>query len=222
MLAIATLHFTAMTAMNITPFALSETPLRPEDLRALALATALVYGFGGQLAIPPRQLRTRAFGMIVRTDVNVGDHVRAGQVVVVMEEMKMENEVRKIMHHAAFRASVTCVRVPIYRAHSVAVTAEFSKPVSVEAAREVFANAPGLDIVDNPEKSEYPLPLYVAERDNCQVGRIRKDCALDNGLAFWVAGFVLLILDLRSNVKWKDESWRRRPRKRSAQRCTHA
>jgi aspartate-semialdehyde dehydrogenase len=108
------------------------------------------------------------------------------------EEMKMENEGRKIMHHPTFRASVTCVRVPVYRAHSVAVSAEFHKPVSVEAAREVFSRAPGLDIVDTPEKSEYPLPLYVAERDNCQVGRIRKDCALDNGLCFWVVGDQLL------------------------------
>src|SRR6201987_6133543 len=75
------------------------------------------------------------------------------------EEMKMENEGRKIMHHPNFHASVTCVRVPVYRSHSVAVNAEFEKPISVEAAREVFAKAPGLDIVDNPEKSEYPLPL---------------------------------------------------------------
>jgi aspartate-semialdehyde dehydrogenase len=54
------------------------------------------------------------------------------------------------------------VRVPVYRAHSVAISAEFQKPVTVEAAREVLAKAPGVDIVDNPEKSEYPLPLYVA------------------------------------------------------------
>jgi aspartate-semialdehyde dehydrogenase len=108
------------------------------------------------------------------------------------EEMKLENEGRKIMHHPAFRASVTCVRVPVYRAHSVAITAEFDQPVSVEAAREVFSKAPGLDIVDNPEKSEYPLPLYAAERDNCQVGRIRQDCAMDNGLCFWVVGDQLL------------------------------
>jgi aspartate-semialdehyde dehydrogenase len=108
------------------------------------------------------------------------------------EEMKMENEGRKIMHHPSFRASVTCVRVPVYRAHSVAVSAEFKKPVTVEAAREVLSHAPGLDIVDTPEKAEYPLPLYVAEKDNCQVGRIRKDCALDNGLCFWVVGDQLL------------------------------
>ena len=108
------------------------------------------------------------------------------------EEMKMENEGRKIMHHPAFRASVTCVRVPVYRAHSVAISAEFEKPITVESARDVLSRAPGLDIVDTPEKSEYPLPLYVAEKDNCQVGRIRKDCAMDNGLCFWVCGDQLL------------------------------
>jgi len=108
------------------------------------------------------------------------------------EEMKMENEGRKIMHHPTFRASVTCVRVPVYRAHSVAVSAEFEKPVTVESARAVLLKAPGLDVVDNPEKKEYPLPLYVAEHYNCQVGRLRQDCALDNGLCFWVAGDQLL------------------------------
>lgn len=108
------------------------------------------------------------------------------------EEMKMENEGRKIMHHPAFRASVTCVRVPVYRAHSVAVSAEFEKPVSVESARDVLSRAPGIDVVDAPEKKEYPLPLHAAEKYNCQVGRIRMDRALDNGLCFWVAGDQLL------------------------------
>jgi aspartate-semialdehyde dehydrogenase len=108
------------------------------------------------------------------------------------EEMKMENEGRKIMHHPTFRASVTCVRVPVYRSHSVAVSAEFEKPVSVEAAREVLRRAPGLDVVDEPEKNRYPMPLFTSEKDHCEVGRLRKDCALDNGLAFWVSGDQLL------------------------------
>jgi aspartate-semialdehyde dehydrogenase len=108
------------------------------------------------------------------------------------EEMKMENEGRKIMHHPAFRASVTCVRVPVYRAHSVAVSAEFAKPVTVDSARAVLSRAPGLDLVDDPEKKEYPMPLYTAEKYNCQVGRIREDCALENGLCFWVSGDQLL------------------------------
>jgi len=108
------------------------------------------------------------------------------------EEMKMENEGRKIMHHPAFRASVTCVRVPVYRAHSVAVSAEFAKPVTVAAALAVLKQAPGLDVVDEPAKSVYPMPLFTAEKDNCAVGRLRLDCALDNGLCFWVSGDQLL------------------------------
>ncbi|HEX8296599.1 MAG TPA: aspartate-semialdehyde dehydrogenase [Chthoniobacteraceae bacterium] len=108
------------------------------------------------------------------------------------EEMKMQNEGRRIMHHPTFKASVTCVRVPVYRAHSVAINAEFERPVSVQEARAALAKAPGLDLVDEPSKAEYPLPLYAAERDNCQVGRLRLDCALDNGLAFWISGDQLL------------------------------
>jgi aspartate-semialdehyde dehydrogenase len=108
------------------------------------------------------------------------------------EEMKMQNEGRKIMHHPTFRASVTCVRVPVYRAHSVAVSAEFEKPVSVDAAREVLKKAPGLDVVDDTANNQYPLPLYAAEKDNCEVGRLRLDCAMENGLAFWVSGDQLL------------------------------
>jgi aspartate-semialdehyde dehydrogenase len=108
------------------------------------------------------------------------------------EEMKMQNEGRKIMHLPEFRASVTCVRVPVYRAHSVAISAEFEKPVSVEQAREVLAKAPGLELVDEPHNNRYPMPLDVAGKDNCQVGRVRRDCALENGLAFWVSGDQLL------------------------------
>lgn len=108
------------------------------------------------------------------------------------EEMKMQNEGRRIMHHPDFRASVTCVRVPVYRAHSVAINAEFERPVSVEVAREAIRNAPGIDLVDVPERSEYPLPLVCAEQDNCQAGRFRVDCAMENGLAFWVSGDQLL------------------------------
>ncbi len=108
------------------------------------------------------------------------------------EEMKMENEGRKIMHHPKFRASVTCVRVPVFRAHSIAVSAEFEKPVTPEAARKVLSKAPGIKLVDDPTLKQYPLALDVAGKDDCAVGRIRKDCALDNGLAFWIAGDQLL------------------------------
>jgi aspartate-semialdehyde dehydrogenase len=108
------------------------------------------------------------------------------------EEMKMQNEGRKIMHLPEFCASVTCVRVPVYRAHSVAVNAEFERPVSVERAREVLAKAPGIELVDEPQSNRYPMPLNVTGKDNCQVGRLRVDCALENGLSFWVSGDQLL------------------------------
>jgi len=108
------------------------------------------------------------------------------------EEMKMVHESRKIMRLPGFQASVTCVRVPVYRAHSIAVSAEFEKPVSVERAREAIAAAPGIDLNDDIAGNGYPLPLELAGQDNCQVGRIRKDCAMENGLSFWVAGDQLL------------------------------
>jgi aspartate-semialdehyde dehydrogenase len=108
------------------------------------------------------------------------------------EEVKMQDETRKIMHLPDLRVSATCVRVPIYRAHSVAVTAEFERPVSVEQAREVLSEAPGLELVDEPDSNHYPMPLNVAGKDNCEVGRVRLDCALDNGLSFWVSGDQLL------------------------------
>ncbi len=108
------------------------------------------------------------------------------------EEAKMQDETRKIMHLPELRVSTTCVRVPVYRAHSVAVSAEFERSVSVEQAREVLAKAPGLELVDEPQSNRYPMPLSVAGKDNCQVGRVRLDCAFENGLSFWVSGDQLL------------------------------
>jgi len=108
------------------------------------------------------------------------------------EEMKMQNEGRRILHLPEFKASVTCVRVPVYRAHSVAINAEFERPVSIEEALEALRAAPGLKVVDDPANAQYPMPVNVAGRDDCEVGRVRLDCALENGLAFWVAGDQLL------------------------------
>jgi aspartate-semialdehyde dehydrogenase len=108
------------------------------------------------------------------------------------EEAKMQDETQKIMHLPELRVSATCVRVPVYRAHSVAVSAEFENPISVEQAREVLAKAPGLELVDEPQSNRYPMPLGVAGKDNCQVGRVRLDCAFEKGLSFWVSGDQLL------------------------------
>lgn len=104
------------------------------------------------------------------------------------EETKMAQESRKIMGLPALKVSATCVRVPVVRAHSVAINAEFERPVSVEAARAAIAGFSGAQLVDEPAKSGYPTPLDFSRKVKCGVGRIRLDSALENGLALWVSG----------------------------------
>ena len=100
------------------------------------------------------------------------------------EEMKMYHETRKIMH-SDIEVSATCVRVPVMRAHSESTWIETERPISIEEAREAFANAEGIILQDNPAEKEYPMPLFVADKDPVYVGRIRKDLANPNGLTFW-------------------------------------
>jgi len=104
------------------------------------------------------------------------------------EETKMMLESRKIMGLPALKVSATCVRVPVVRAHSVAVNAEFERPVSVAAAREAIAAFAGAELVDEPARQVYPTPLDFSKKVKCGVGRIRLDTALENGLALWVSG----------------------------------
>jgi aspartate-semialdehyde dehydrogenase len=104
------------------------------------------------------------------------------------EETKMMLESRKIMGLPSLPVSATCVRVPVVRAHSVAINAEFERPVSVEKAREAIAAFAGAELMDDPAKAEYPTPLEFSSKVKCGVGRIRVDTALTNGLALWVSG----------------------------------
>ena len=103
------------------------------------------------------------------------------------EEMKMYWETQKIMHTDA-KVSTTCVRVPVARAHSEAIWIETEKPLSVEEVKKAFNEFEGLTVIDNPTNNEYPMPLFVAGKDDVYVGRIRKDIANENGLAFWCVG----------------------------------
>ncbi|MCZ6672521.1 MAG: aspartate-semialdehyde dehydrogenase [Verrucomicrobia bacterium] len=104
------------------------------------------------------------------------------------EEMKMQNEGRKIMGLPNMKVSCTCVRVPVYRAHSVSIQAEFEKPVDVAAAKAAIDSFPGSELCDDVENDHYPTPIDYSGKVNCGVGRIRKDTALDNGLSLWVSG----------------------------------
>ncbi|MGM9539758.1 aspartate-semialdehyde dehydrogenase [Anaerovibrio sp.] len=104
------------------------------------------------------------------------------------EEMKMIDETKKIMGDDSLRITATTVRVPVYRSHAESVNVEFEDEISVEKAREVLAAFPGVTLTDNPDEQVYPMPLETSGKDDVEVGRIRKDYSIDNGLNFWVCG----------------------------------
>lgn len=104
------------------------------------------------------------------------------------EEMKMQNEGRKIMHLPDLRVSCTCVRVPVVRSHSISVSLHFDKHISVQEAWEAIAKAPGCRLVDDLANKQYPMPLDTSNQDIVFVGRIRPDLTDDNGLCLWCCG----------------------------------
>ncbi len=138
------------------------------------------YGKGQPLAksLYPYQI---AFNVIPQVDSFGADGYTG-------EETKMAQESRKIMGLPNLLVSATCVRVPVVRAHSISVSAEFERPVSVEEAREAIAAFPGAQLVDDPAHQKYPTPLDFSRQVKCGVGRIRRDTAFENGLALWVSG----------------------------------
>ena len=97
----------------------------------------------------------------------------------------MFEETRKIMH-SDLLCSATCVRVPALRCHSESIWVQTESPVSVEQARKAFESGKGLILMDEPQEKVYPMPLYLSGKDDVYVGRIRKDLADENALAFWV------------------------------------
>ena len=104
------------------------------------------------------------------------------------EEMKMQNEGRKIMHLPELKVTCTCIRVPVVRSHSISVSCHFDKPVTVAEVREAIANAPGCKLVDDLSKKEYPMPLDTTDQDIVFVGRIRPDLTDDCGISLWCCG----------------------------------
>jgi aspartate-semialdehyde dehydrogenase len=108
------------------------------------------------------------------------------------EEMKVTWETRKTFGDPDLKISCTAVRIPTFRAHAEACTIETEKPITPEAAREILAAAPGVKVVDDPEKLEYPMPLNATKKYNVEVGRIRSSLVFENGLDFFVCGDQLL------------------------------
>lgn len=108
------------------------------------------------------------------------------------EEWKMCEETRKILHMPGLPFSATCVRVPVYRGHSMAVHVEFATPISPDEARRLLAAMPGVQVVDEPKQARYPMPLIAANKNPVLVGRIRRDMSHPNGLALWLSSDNLL------------------------------
>ena len=104
------------------------------------------------------------------------------------EEMKLQNEGRKIMHNPELKVNCTCVRVPVVRSHSVSVQLVMERKISVEEARNILSAAPGVKLVDDLENKQYPMPLDTSNQDLVFVGRIRDDLIDDNGLVLWCCG----------------------------------
>ncbi|MAP38470.1 MAG: aspartate-semialdehyde dehydrogenase [SAR202 cluster bacterium Io17-Chloro-G1] len=102
------------------------------------------------------------------------------------EEMKMQNEARKILHAPDLKVSTTCVRVPVMISHAEAINVEFTDPMSPGEVREILSTMPGVRVVDDPQANVYPMPVQSEGEDDVFVGRIRKDISLDNGIAMWL------------------------------------
>ncbi len=139
---------------------------------------AIVSGKPFTPKVYPRQI---AFNVIPQVDVFTDNGY-------TKEELKMLHESRKIMGLSELKVSCTCVRVPVYRSHSVSITAQFEQPVDVDAARAAYAGKPGVQVVDDPSNKIFPVPLDTTGKDDCLVGRIRKNIVLDNALDLWVVG----------------------------------
>jgi aspartate-semialdehyde dehydrogenase len=142
------------------------------------------------------QVRSWATGAPLRVEVfpyqiafNVIPHIDVFQENgYTKEEMKLVGESRKILGDDRLLVSPTTVRVPVFTAHSVSVHVETESKIGVARARELFAAFPGLRLMDDPAAKQYPMPLLAAGQDDCFVGRIRQDLAVENGLNFWVCG----------------------------------
>lgn len=104
------------------------------------------------------------------------------------EEIKMRRETHKILEDDSIRVGNTCVRVPVFNGHSMAINVEFEKPMSPERAREILQGAPGVKVVDDPKNAVYPMPIHASGQYDVLVGRIRRDQSCDNGLVLWCSG----------------------------------
>jgi len=147
-----------------------------EELKQQVLAWAK--GEQAEASVFPHPI---AFNLIPQVDV-------FEQSGYTKEEMKLVHETRKLLGDTTIKITATTVRVPVWYAHSVSVTAETERKVTGAEARDLFTKFPGLHLCDDPPKGQYPTPLMAVGKDDCYVGRVREDLSSETGLNFWVVG----------------------------------
>jgi aspartate-semialdehyde dehydrogenase len=185
-------------------------PLRSHGLRKIILSSYQAVSGAGAWAIEElrrqtvewalQEMKNRTLGGEGRADLrpdkfphpiafNLIPHIdRFLENGYTKEEMKCLHESRKILHNPQLKVSATTVRVPVFRSHSVSAYVETEKPLSVSKARTLIRKAEGVQLYDQPGRSKYPMPILVAGKDDCLVGRIRKDLTEPNALSLWIVG----------------------------------
>ena len=185
---------TIITLMGIAPLH-KQVPLR----HMTAVTFQSVSGTG-RAAVEELEQQARAYATGAEMAVNTYPHQIAFNVLpqigglkkempgFTSEEAKLTFESRKILGCPELRIASTCVRVPVFYAHSIAIHAEFSAPISAEQAREILSRAEGIKVIDDMPTAQYPMPLFIGGGDDVGVGRIRVDPSVENGLALWCCG----------------------------------
>lgn len=171
---------------------------RVSPIRSMIVCTYQAVSGAGQAGVEELREQLRAVADGRTPDWQVFPHQIAGNVIPFIgdelenlytdEEMKMQNEGQRILHAPELTVNCTCVRVPVMRSHSVAVTLRTETPVSVEEARQAVRSFPGCRLIEDCDGRSYPTPLDSGEQDLVLVGRIRRDLTDENGLTLWCCG----------------------------------
>ena len=171
---------------------------RLSPIQSMVASTYQAVSGAGANGLKELEYQAKAYAAGEPMSVNVFPHQIAFNLIpqigsdsgngYTTEEMKMQNEGRKIMHLPELKVTCTCVRVPVMRSHSISVTLRTERKISVEEARQAIAAAPGCRLVDDLSNKSYPMPLDTSDQDIVFVGRIREDLTNENGLTLWCCG----------------------------------
>lgn len=189
-------------------------------IKRLVASTYQAVSGAGKAGLEELERQTRAYAEGRDMEVSAFQHQIAFNLIphidafaedgYTKEELKLRDESRKILHAPDLRVSCTCVRVPVLRSHSEALTIETERAISPDEARAILEKAPGVKVMDVPAQKVYPMPLFTSDQDLIWVGRIRRDQSVDNGLVLWVCGDQIRKGAATNAVQIAEHVWNRR------------